>query len=308
VFFVVILAACGLAVVQTRAIDEGDKLPHGQFLVDDATAEIDRQVTALLKRGLARDEVFRGVTNLIDWVAEYNRTTVSKQFPLTDPRGILVTDGVADTLATRLYRVLREYVIANPDEILTEGRQAVELLFAGIPVPPGRFLGFHFQHMAGLYGMQADTLLSMTELDDRAGVEDGYLRHLWNLSQLYHQVHIDAGQRYMCRVSQEDWILQRMVCEKCGNRGYHYRNQRMGMSWEHTAECDSILLNRSSDPEHVARRIDCYHWGHVFTVRCPSCADTLVFSVPLPNYKIMQKEISLGKASYPDVEELMKEY
>jgi len=300
---------CVFGVIEsTGAIDKADHLPHGQYLVEDATAEIDRQVTALMKRGFGREEIYKGVTDLLDWVIEYDRTTVATTFPLTDPRGLLVTDGIADTLATRCHELLKQYTLAHPEEILTEGRQAIEILFAGIPLPPGRFLGFHFQHMGNLYHLQADTLLAMPSLSDRAGVQDGFLRHLWDLNQVYEQVHRDAGERYMCRISQEDWILQRMVCEKCGNRGYRYRNQRMGMSQENTEECNKILLDRSNDPETIGKRIDCYHWGHVFTVMCSQCADTLVYSVPLPNYKIMQKEVATGKAKFPDTEELMKDY
>ena len=309
ILFFVVLAVCVLGVIEsTGAIDKADQLPHGQFLVDEATAEIDRQVMALMKRGFGREEVYRGVSDILDWVIEYDQTAVAGAFPLTDPRGLLVTDGIADTLATRLHGVLKEYTIAHPEEILTEGRQALEILLAAVPLPPGRFLGFHFQHMGDLYRLRADTLLSMPALNDRAGVQDGFLRHLWDLNQVYEQVHRDAGERYMCRISQEDWILQRMVCEKCGNRGYRYRNQRMGMSQEDSEECNKILLDRSNDTESIERRIDCYHWGHVFTVMFSQCSDSLIYSVPLPNYKVMQKEVATGIPTFPDAEELMKDY
>ena len=292
----------------TGAIDPGDHLPHGQFLVEEATQEIDRRVDALAETGFVREPLYEGVGDLLDWVQVFADTVVTQHFPLTDPRGILVTDGIADTLATRLHDVFSQYVELYPDELLGDGRQAIEIVYSEVPVPPGRFLGFHYQRMLNIYYAQAETLLTMPEIPDPDGVRDGFLRHAWDLAQLYQQVHRDAGEKYMCRIAQEDWILQRMVCPHCGNLGYRYRDQRMGMSEVATEECREILAKRSAKtPEEIEARINCYHWGHIFEVQCPQCADSLTFSVPLPHYKILQKELATGKATI-NTEELIQEY
>lgn len=298
-----------LGMTQTiGAIDSGDRLPHGQFLVDEATREIDQRVDALAETGFRRQALFEGLGDLLDWVEMFANAEVTQHFPLTDPRGILVTDGIADTLATRFHEVLSQYVELYPDELLTEGRQAIEIVYSEVPVPPGRFLGFHYQRMLNIYHAQAETLLTMPQIPDPEGVRDGFLRHAWDLAQLYGQVHRDAAEKYLCRIAQEDWILQRMECPRCGNLGYRYRNQRMGMSQVESEECNEILAKRgATSPEEIAARIDCYNWGHVFDVQCPQCADSLTFSVPLPYYKKLQKDMATGKATI-NTEELIEEY
>ena len=97
---------------------------------------------------------------------------------------------------------------------------------ADLPVPPGRFLGFHFVHLAGLQAMRCDTLLAVSASrrargqagPDADGIVDGFLRRLWDMNQLYRQTHADAGEIYMSRITEEDWVVQRMSCPGCGCR------------------------------------------------------------------------------------------
>jgi hypothetical protein len=289
------------------AIDPGDHLPHGQFLVEEATQEIDRRVQALAAGGYGRETLYNGLGELLEWTETYANDRVQGHFALTDPRGIMITDGIADTLSTRFYDLLARYVELHPDEVLSESRQALEIVYASVPLPPGRFLGFHNQRMLTIYFAQAETLLTMPTLRDPEGVQDGFLRHAWDFAQLYSQVHRDAGERYLCRIDQEDWIVKRMQCPHCGTLGYEFKNQRMGMNQIPTDECTAILAKRSAKtPEEIIERINCYHWGHIFDVQCPACADSVTFSVPLPYYKALQRDLATGKGTL-NTEELIQE-
>jgi hypothetical protein len=295
--------------ISAWAIEPGDQLPHGQDLVEQATYRID--AWAASTRGVVGDRgrLFTSVRKLIAWEDRFARDTVAVRYPLDGSDGLLVRDGIADTIATRLSGLLAGYASRFPDEILTEGRQTLELTMDRFPVPPGRFLGFHLVHLAGMIGAQCDTILAVQQRLDRidaAGVQDGYLRHLWDLGQLYAQAHISAGERYLCTITQEDWIAQRMVCPKCAKRGLKFYNQKNGMNEDTTEVCRKILDVSGSNPESALDRIRCRHWGHIFFARCPACSTEVRFSVPLPHYRQMLIEIELGKEKAPDMQERIR--
>jgi hypothetical protein len=300
------LAAAG-AVVQ--AIDPGDHLLHGQDLVEQATYRVDTQAQSIRRNVGDRETVYRGIRDLIAWEERFAQDTIAARYPLDGPYGLLVRDGLADTIATRMSGLLASYAERNPEELLDEGRRVFEMAIAEFPVPPGRFLGFHLVQLARLMGAQCDTILAVQQRlgqGDPAGVKDGYLRHLWDLGQLYDQAHRTAGEKYLCTITQEDWVAQRMRCGQCGRRGLQFHNQKNGLREDTTAACREILAPGAADPGSILERIRCRHWGHIFDTRCPGCGNELRFSVPLPYYRIMLMEIEKGKETPPDMGERVR--
>ncbi len=304
-----VLLAVGGAIllggVRVGAIRPMDGLHHGQGLVDAATGEIDGRVDAMRSQGLETQLLSQNIRSLVDWVHEYGAATVAPRYSLGSAEGLLITDGIADTLATRLYAVLGDYVADHPEENLGRGRQALEVALASIPLPPGRFLGFHFAHLANLYGAQTDTVLSVAPASEHAGVHEGYLRRLWDLAQLYHQVHKTNAEKYFCRIAQEDWLIQRMICEECGHRGLRWRDQRMGLREDTTAACLEVLYSTDRGPEAIRGKFNCRSYGHVFDAACPECGWEVHFNVPLPYYRELQLGIALGEKA-PDLTPLIR--
>jgi len=291
------------------ATDPGDHLPHGQDLVEQATYRVD--TWAERTRGTLgdRERFYDAVRHLIAWEERFARDTIAVRYALDGSDGLLVRDGIADTIATRLSGLLARYASRFPEEVLTEGRQTLEMTMDRFPVPPGRFLGFHLVHLANLMGTQCDTILAVQRRLNRldaAGVQDGYLRHLWDLSQLYDQAHATAGERYLCTITQEDWIAQRMVCPKCARRGLKFYNQKNGLREDTTAVCRKILDVADPEPASALDRIRCRHWGHIFEARCPACSTEVRFTVPLPQYRKMLIEIELGREKAPDMQERVR--
>jgi hypothetical protein len=302
----VLLAGIGVSV---GAIDPGDELPNGQDLVEQATLRIDQWAARTRPLVADRDRLFGRVKHLFEWEESFARDTVATRYRLDGSDGLMIRDGIADTIATRLGGLLEQYASRFPDELLSEGRRTFETAAERFPVPPGRFLGFHLVALAELFGAQSDTILAVQQRlgrGDRAGVEDGYLRHLWDLSQLYSQAHRSAGERYLCIITQEDWMAQRLACAKCGRRGLKVYNQRNGMSEDTTATCRAILDVANPSPGSALDRIRCRHWGHIFNARCPACSTEVEFSVPLPQYRQMLIEIERGKEQPPDMRERVR--
>jgi hypothetical protein len=292
--FVVLLSVAPITKVD--AIDPGDGLHHGQELVDWATSLIDARV-AEIRRGPQDGETLYGeIRGLVQWIPTYAEGKIAPQYRLEGPDGLMIQDAISDTLATRLHRVLAEYVKQNPDEILDRGREAFEIATSRVSLPPGRLLGFHLVHMAGLYVAQADTISEMPDLA-LPGVRDGFLRQVWDLCQIHEQIHATAAEKYFCRMSQEDWIAARIRCEKCGHRGFEFKNQMMGIREDTTAACQEIFDPTRVDPEVILERVECRHWGHIFTAKCPECGEIIKFSVALPYYKALQRELAAGVVS-----------
>lgn len=275
------------------AIGPGDGLWEGQDLVDYATMAIDGAVVRIQTGSLEAEVLYEEVQGLLRWHEEFDSSVVAERYRLGSPQALLIGDGVADTLATRLHDLLAAYVERHPDELLDRGREALEIALARMELPPGRLLGFHVAGMARIYGMQADTILTLPEFA-LPGVKDGFLRHVWDLTQVYAQVHSDVAQKYFCRLSQEDWMASRIVCGKCGHHGVSYTNQMTGIREDTTAVCLEAMDVTRTDPEVIVQRIDCRHWGHIFTATCPECGDEFKFSVPLPYYKVMQRAMASG--------------
>ena len=288
------------------AIHPLDQLHYGQDLVDRATVQIDRETGRLMKVAGDRAALYRGVRALSAWEASFAADTIGERYYLEGPEGLLIRDGVADTLVVRLTPVLAAYVKKHPDEILDPARQAFELATARVPVPPGRFLGFHFVDLSFLLGAQADTILTVLAHRqppaDPAGVQDGLLRRLWDLGQLYTQTHSSASEKYFSTVVQEDWICRRLRSQKCGQRGFRYTKEFTGMKDDPCQRCSDLLYGAKRESATPLDRIECRHWGHVFHAVSDSCPeDTVRFSVPLPYYRELQIRRALGKEELPDL-------
>jgi hypothetical protein len=304
----VMLLLAGLG-VSVGAIDPGDELPLGQDLVEQATYRVDSWAARTRPLVGDRDRLFERVRHLIAWEEKFAQDTIAARYRLDSSDGLMIRDGIADTIATRLDGVLEQYASRFPDELLSEGRRTFELAVERFPTPPGRFLGFHLVHLAAMFGAQSDTILKVQQRlkrEDRPGVEDGYLRHLWDLSQLYTQAHRTAGERYLCIITQEDWMAQRLACPKCGRRGLKFYNQKNGLREDTTATCRKILDVAEPDPSSALDRIRCRHWGHIFNARCPACSTEVEFSVPLPQYRQMLMDIEMGKEKAPDMQERVR--
>ncbi len=294
----------------TRAIDPGDRLRDGQDLIDQGTREIDRRVFTLRSSVGDRQALYAGLQDLLRWEENFARDVIAPRYRLDGPQGLLVRDGIDDTLATRSHDLLVDYITANPDELLSRTRQAFEVGISAIPMPPGRFLGFHFVHLAQLYAMQADTVVAVSKsrgITELGGVEDGFLRHVWDIAQVYEQAHRDSGQKHFCQITQENWIMQRIVCARCGHRGFTISKQDNGVRDDTTAACRSLLASIEADSVHTIARIACRHWGHIFDAECPQCKEIVHFSVPLPFYRTLMLEVSQGKAQPPDIRELIRD-
>jgi hypothetical protein len=308
------LAALCIATVPwgiASAIDMADSLRQGQYLVERATRQIDARTASLMAAASDRALLVREIRGLLAWEQGYANERIRPSYPLTGPQGLLVRDGIADTIATRLHAPLQAYVQSHPEELLTPGRQAFELALSSIPMPPGRFLAFHLVQLANLQGAQCDTITAAVERMHRGdieGAQDGYLRQLWDMSQLYQQAHASSGEKYLCTVSQEDWMAERLVCPVCGHRGMRLADQRMALREDTTAECRQFLAGQEDDQVTRVAKLLCRRWGHIFDARCqqPDCAGSYEYSVPLPYYRKMMLEIERGEAQAPDMQERVR--
>jgi len=291
---------------QAGAIHPLDQLHYGQDLVDRGTLEIDRQMGQLRQATGDRAALYAGVRALSAWEAKFAAETIAERYYLEGPEGLLIRDGIADTLVVRLFPVLDEYVRKHPEELLDQARQTFELVTTEVPVPPGRFLGFHFVDLSFILGAQADTIVTVLASQDPpgdpSGVQDGLLRRLWDLGQLYQQTHSTAGEKYFSCITQEDWILRRLRSQKCGERGFRFTKEFTGMKDDPDPRCTELLYGAGRDSATVVQRIECRHWGHVFHAVCDACPeDTIRFSVPLPFYRELQIRRALGTEELPDL-------
>jgi hypothetical protein len=298
---------------RAAAIEPADSLRHGQFLVDRATLQIDERAASLRAAVNDRMVLYRGVRDLFDWERRYAGESIQPACPIEGPDGLLVRDGVADTIATRMDGVLRGYLDRHPEELLSAGRQAIELSTSHIPMPPGRFLGFHLVQLAHLFGAQCDTIEAAAARaggGDLDGMADGFLRHMWDLSQLYAQAHATSTDRYLDCVSQEDWMAERLVCPICARQGMRLTDQRSAFREDTTAACRGALYRQSDDQATRVAQILCRHYGHIFNARCKdsSCQGAYEFSVPLPDYRRMQLEMVRGEIEEPKLDELIRRF
>jgi hypothetical protein len=207
---------------------------------------------------------------------------VSTTYPRNQCEWLLITDAVSDTLTEALAPLLHSYHRAHPDEILSQGRQMLELALMRIAGPPPRMLGFHVVLLGNFLCSKADSLLSAQATTDTAGLQDGVLRTLEDYCQLYEQVHADPISVFESRENEEDWIIARME-DNCGNKGSG--TWQIAQQWMAVVDRDST----------VTPPVDLYaHEIHLKPVKCPG--DTLVIYIDLPNYHDVQLEVAKKSA------------
>lgn len=198
---------------------------------------------------------------------------VATIYPKEQLEWLLVTDEVADTFSTRLAPLTAAYVKAHPDEVLTEGRQFLEIELTKIPGPPPRLHGFNLLALANWAYGQIDNLGS-SQTKDQVGLEDGVLRYLAEWCHLYAAVHKDAITTYETRVNQEDWIIGR-IKNKCGTS-----------KWKVTEQYFAILGTDSTVTPPVDR------YAHEFHLKATDCDDERVVTIELPNFTQVQLDVA----------------
>lgn len=283
-----------------RAVPPRGQLPKGQALVDSATSIIDTEVSNIVRAGLALRPTYEGMVEAIDQVRQFLLERVAPRYPLDTPEGLLIADGIGDTLAVRLSKVAAEYVKGNPDEMLGPGRIALETVVTNVSLPPGRFLGFHFHTMVQIYATQAESLLAaIDQTDRRHEVMDGFIRHVHDLGMLYSQTHKDAAEKYFSRMAEEDWLARRIRCPQCGHLGMEIRDVLNHVQEDTTGACGELIRTPTAGHAELAKKkVECIWWSHRFTVACPVCGHKLSYEVPLPYLREYRIQLARGEAEF----------
>jgi hypothetical protein len=258
-------------------IDMGE----GRALVEAGVDSVEAMLQPLREDPGNRDRLFWGLGKLLFWERSYQMGPIGEWAKPQSLEWLLVTDDLSDSIAVRLYPLLRDYTERNPEELLTEGRQRFELANITINPPHTRMLGFHITRVGRVTFARADSLIRKEGVTDVAGVEDGFLRMLWDWLQQYQQCHRDTIEMHMSRVSQEDWIIARMK-PPCPE-GERYKIQGQFMAY---------------DPE-----TDTYN--HRFVLVSEECNTQLSIAIPLPHFKGFMREV--GKLSLERQRQLLEE-
>ncbi len=241
---------------------------------DSIHAWADRHAKDAADRGLLYNAIARLFRSY-----ERFKVQVAQTYPKNQVEWLLVTDGVADTLADAITPILGDYCRSHPQEILTEGRQQVETLIAGIEGPPAGMLGFHVVILGEFIYSKADSLRRASQAPDIPGLQEGVLRSLADWVQLYHQYHSDPITVYQCRIHQGDWIIMRLE-DGCGHSGAG--TWKLTEQWMAVVDRDTTMTPAF---ETYAREY------HVHPLKCPKDTTTRVFYVDLPNFNEMEMEV-----------------
>lgn len=232
---------------------------------------------------IARDraKLYRAVRGAFAQHARFG-VRVANTYPKNQLEWLLVTDAVADTLVRELRDVLEIYGRANPEEVLTTGRQLLETKMAGT-APPGHVLGLHVPILAAYAIAQSDTLLSLGATTDVAGLEDGFLRYVQDWCNQWSQRHGTLLQDYESRILQEDWIIGRLETN-CGTTNWQLVEQYLAV----------VGIDDTTTPPTEL-------YAHEFHLKAKDCDDSRVIYVDLPNFTELQlqmvKEMEERRAS-----------
>lgn len=242
--------------------------------VDRGVQSVDRWAEATASLTGNRKDMYGAIGTLLSEIETFENE-VEKIYPREQLEWLLITDEVSDTVAVRLAAILEEYQEKHPDEVLTEGRQVVELALMQILGPPIRMLGFHVVMLSKFVHTQADTLLTSPQAQkDPEGVYDGVLRNIRDWCGLYEQAHFSQRSIYESRINQEDWIISRLK-DNCGQSKWKITNQYMAM----------VGVDSTKTPPQDM-------FAHEFHLESTVCeGDTRVIHVNLPNFQAMQLEL-----------------
>jgi len=217
---------------------------------------------------------------------------VANTYPKNQLEWLLITDAVADTLVRELRGALEIYGRANPDEVLTTGRQLLETKMVNT-APPGHVLGLHVPILATYALAQSDTLLALGATTDIAGVEDGFLRYLQDWCHQWSERHGSPLKDYESRILQEDWIIGRLETN-CGTTNGQLVEQYLAV----------VGIDDTTTPPTEL-------YAHEFHLRAKDCDDSRVIYVDLPNFTELQlqmvKELEERRATGGEPEAAPKE-
>jgi hypothetical protein len=186
---------------------------------------------------------------------------------------LIVTDDAADTVTDRLGKVLESFVRTHPVEKLSSVRAEWETGAAKLGTPSNRIFGFQFIELARRGAQLRDQLLTAYP-ESKDVIYDAYVRFLWDLMQFYRQLHATWFDKHTMRVAQEDWIVHRLVsvCKE--------------PKWKLLFSLTAIGVDTTnSDPMRDK-------FMHRIVVADPACPDTADFVIPLPHYRLMEKELN----------------
>jgi hypothetical protein len=266
------------AATGTTGIPEWEEV---QVRLHAARDSVDAMVAPLWQKLRDRGALADGIGRLLFWEIDYQNGPARQWSDPNTVEWLILTDDLSDTISARLHPLLKGYVEANPEEILTEGRQAFELANMTLVPPPTRMLGFHITRMGRLTFSRADTLIAIDGVTDVAGVHDGFLRLLWDWLQQYDQFHSDVVQIHMSRIVQEDWIITRLKPNCPDGKHWRVAGQYMAMDLEETL------------------------YKHRFILRSKECDEELTIEVPLPHFKEYMEEVN--RLSLEEQEKLLEE-
>lgn len=250
-------------------------------LLSTARDSVDARIATLNQYLHDRGALARGIGDLLFWELEFQNGPASQWRDPNTVGWLILTDDLSDTISARLHPLLKAYAETNPEEILTEGRQAFELANIKLVPPPTRMLGFHITRMGRLTSSRADSLINFYGVEDVAGVYDGFLRLMWDWLQQYQQFHRDVVQVHMSRVVQEDWVIARLK-PSCPE-GLRYR----------------------VEGQYMALTRDTGLYKHRFILKSDECGDSLTIEVPLPHFKQYMEEVQ--RLSVEEQEKLLRE-
>ena len=234
----------------------------------------------LQARDLASDRMalYESIGDLFGRYQQFS-DEVAEIYPRDGLEWLLITDEVCDTLTTSLIGPLEAYQTSHPDEVLTQGRQLLELKLMEIAGPPPRVLGLHVVRLGSFSMDKTRELYGPEGTEDLEGLADGLLRHLRDWCYEYQQVHETEQDVYQSRIVQQDWIIVRLR-DECGNAGkWKIKNQYMAL-----IGVDST----KTPPEDI--------YAHEFELEGTRCDDKRTIRIDLPNFLAMQREVLGGDA------------
>lgn len=188
------------------------------------------------------------------------------------PYWLITTDDAADTLTSRLGPVLATFIKQNPEEMLGIVRAEWELGIEQLGVPQNKLYGFQFVELARR-GSIFRKALEAKHPDFKPEARDAYLRFLWDTYQFYAQLHKSWYDRNALRVSQEDWIV------------YRSKGRCKETKWKMVTALTAVGVDTSTMNPMTDK------FMHRLLLVDPECGDTLDFVMPLPHYRLMEKEL-----------------
>jgi hypothetical protein len=224
---------------------------------DSLTALIDRLVAAWDRYGDFMDREHGDFPNM-----SRNR-----------PYWLITTDDAADTLTSRLGPILSGYVKAHPQERLGTVRVEWEVGVQQLGTPRDRLFGFQFVELARR-GSTLRAALEEKHPEAKDEARDAYLRFLWDTYQFYAQLHSSWFNRNGMRIAEESWVIRRSkgLCEET--------------SWTMVTSLTAIGVDTTSSDPMTDK------FMHRLLLVDQKCGDTLDFVMPLPHFRLMEKELA----------------